>query len=433
MADNSSAKNIIVGFSQLDNAIGGSKSESAMGGAQEKFKQNGASEQDAVTLRFQIASAMKKLEKEEISPRVLSTPQDQFASILQAYVAEQAASSGKVQPLPVGYEAKFDTDDWLGWAGSFFTWSRRWFEGRHALPAPMAIGTLPESVSFAVLGDWGTGLYGAPVCAKSIAANKLNYQVVLHLGDVYYAGLGSEERSRFLEFWPAISNARNYSLNSNHEMYTGGYGYFDILLQDSRFKATQTSSYFALQNSNFMFLFLDTAYVEHSFTDKEVPWLLNAIASSANRKIVLFSHHQLFSRLDAQGPALRTVLNNVLTRKQIFAWYWGHEHRCVVYDQDAATGLFGRCVGHSGMPYDRGSVSTLPSAAGQMTCWKQLNSTTDAPASIVLDGPNEFIGGSDDPNRYGPNGYLSLLVDGTHLKEIIHDAQGDVIYQKDLC
>jgi len=34
----------------------------------------------------------------------------------------------------------------------------------------------------------------------------LNYQVLLHLGDVYYAGLESEEKNRFLQYWPSLLN-----------------------------------------------------------------------------------------------------------------------------------------------------------------------------------------------------------------------------------
>jgi Calcineurin-like phosphoesterase len=435
MGSEPTKNNIIIGFTQMDRAMGGGKTEAVASASQEKFVQDGATPDEATALSFQIAGALKALEKEEAkaSPRVMSSPQHPFASALQSYVAEQAASSGKVQPLPLGYEAQFDTKDWLGWAGSFFTWSRKFLQGKHPLPQPMSIGTLPDSVHFAVLADWGTGLYGAPICAQTIANNSLNYQVLLHLGDVYYAGLESEEKNRLLRYWPSLPNAKSYSLNSNHEMYTGGYGYFDALLQDANFKPNQSSSYFALQNSNFLFLFLDTAYVEHDFVQDERGWLVDAIAKAADRKIILFSHHQLFSRLDVQGPNLRSVLAEALQRKRIFAWYWGHEHRCVVYDQDSATGLFARCVGHSGMPYERGDVAGLPFAAGQQPCWKQLSSTPDASASMVLDGPNKYIDPSDNPDRYGPNGYLSLLAEGTHLTEIIHDPEGKTLYQKDLC
>jgi hypothetical protein len=428
-----STENVIVGFSQVNQVFGGANSESVLPDTRDKLLRSGASDQEATMLMFRIAGALKDLEKVETNPRVLSTSQDQFASALQSYIAQRALISGKLQPIPVGYEVKFDTQDWLGWAGSFLTWARRWLEGPHSLPKPMRLGTAPDQVHFAILGDWGTGLYGAPSCAQSIAKNDLNYQILLHLGDVYYAGLDSEERDRFLHLWPTIANTKSYSLNSNHEMYTGGYGYFDVLLEDARFKPNQTSSYFAVQNSNFLFLFLDTGYVEHDFAHPEIAWLNQTISAAGGRKIVLFSHHQLYSRLDKQGPKLQDVLLDYLKKKQIFAWYWGHEHRCVIYDQDPTFGLFARCIGHGGMPYDRGAVSGLPAAPGQKPCWKQLNANGLVPSSIVLDGPNTFIDPSDDPNRYGPNGYLSLLADGIHLKEIVHEASGAVLYQKDLC
>jgi hypothetical protein len=433
MASIPSTENVIVGFSQVNQVLGGANGESVMPDTRDKLLRSGASEQEATMLMFRIAGALKELEKVETNPRVLSTPHDQFASGLQSYIAQRALVSGKLEPIPVGYEVKFDTQDWLGWAGSFLTWARRWLEGAHSLPKPMATGKLPDPAHFAILGDWGTGLYGAPICAQSIGKNALNYQILLHLGDVYYAGLDSEERDRFLQYWPAIANSKSYSLNSNHEMYTGGYGYFDVLLQDRRFKTNQTASYFAMDHPNFRFMFLDTAYVEHDFPHPEIEWIKQTISAADGKKIVLFSHHQLYSRLDNQGPKLLAALGDLLNNKKIFAWYWGHEHRCVIYDQHPVFKLYGRCIGHGGMPYDRGSVSGLPSAPGQNACWKKLNSFGSIPASIVLDGPNAFIDPDDDPDRYGPNGYLSLLADGTHLKEIVHDAFGNVLYQKDLC
>ena len=71
------------------------------------------------------------------------------------------------------------------------------------------------------------------------------------------------------------------------------------------------------------------------------------------RKVVLFSHQQLFSRLDNQGPKLQTALKHLLERGAITAWYWGHEHQCVIYDPHPKWGLLGRCLGNGGIPEAR--------------------------------------------------------------------------------
>ena len=51
----------------------------------------------------------------------------------------------------------------------------------------------------------------------------------------------------------------NRALNGNHEMYSGGFGYFKLILPAFE----QDSSYFALQNEHWLLVGLDTAYVDH--------------------------------------------------------------------------------------------------------------------------------------------------------------------------
>src|SRR6266851_5421986 len=52
-------------------------------------------------------------------------------------------------------------------------------------------------------------------------------KITIHLGDVYYSGTQDEESGNFVSDWtPAKRGA--LMLNSNHEMYDGANGYFDI-------------------------------------------------------------------------------------------------------------------------------------------------------------------------------------------------------------
>src|SRR5205823_664114 len=105
------------------------------------------------------------------------------------YLADQAAKDpGKRTPAgPHAEEAKFDEQDILGWVGSFFTWWRgikpHPWQAPPNEPRPVA-----NTLRMAVLGDWGTGMYGAPYCAQTIEADG-KYDVLLHLGDVYYSGM----------------------------------------------------------------------------------------------------------------------------------------------------------------------------------------------------------------------------------------------------
>jgi hypothetical protein len=166
---------------------------------------------------------------------------DQFAWLLQSYVAEASLREKRLEPRNEGYEAQFDEHDVLGWAGSLLTWVRKMkpypWQKANAVP-----DSLPNTFRAAILGDWGSGLYGAPVCAASIKNDSKGYALLLHLGDVSYSGTESEINSRFLNLWPTIPNATSRACNANHEMYTGGYGYFKQALK----KFNQAASYFAL-------------------------------------------------------------------------------------------------------------------------------------------------------------------------------------------
>ena len=151
-----------------------------------------------------------------------------------------------------------------------------------------------------MLGDWGTGLYGAPVIAKSVRQDPDPFAMLLHLGDTYYSGTAKEMKQRFLDMWPSRNGAVNRALNSNHDMYSGGDAYFDDVLP----AFGQDGSYFACQNKNWTLVGLDVAYKDHEIDDEQVEWLKQIIAKAGDNKIVLFSHHQLYSHFEKQGSKL---------------------------------------------------------------------------------------------------------------------------------
>ena len=89
---------------------------------------------------------------------------------------------------------------------------------------------------------------------------------------------------------------------------------------------------------------------------------------------MLFSHQQLFSRLGDQGTNLKTKLDGLLSGKRITAWYWGHEHQCVLYDKHTDWGLFARCLGNGGIPEARKrEVRDAPTERSESyVTWKRL-------------------------------------------------------------
>jgi hypothetical protein len=371
-------------------------------------------------------NALAALQAEDAPPGILTAVPDQVASLIQSRLLEDPPPGGlRLEPAPAGaLEAKFDEHDLAGWIGSFFTfWKKIVKEPWQTPPAqPDAIGD-GKKLRMAVFSDWGTGLYGAPKCAASIAADPKGYGLVLHCGDVYYSGTQKEVKERFIDHWPKVPGALSRALNANHEMYTGGEGYFRVVLP----AFSQPASYFALQNNHWLIAGLDSAYTDHDLHGDQVAWLERIVSSAGNRKLLVFSHHQPFSLLDSQGPKLVTKLGNLLSQRKIFAWYWGHEHRCVLYDAHPAWGLLGRCIGHGGYPHFRDELGSLPA---EQPKWRRMESRNLVPGAVILDAPNPFIEGHAE--EYGAHGYVTLELDEAHLNEVVHDADGTVLRERQL-
>ena len=391
----------------------------------------------AMAMTGAILRELQKAEVETGSEKVLVTAQHGPASRLQTLIASGELGTLGLEPLPAGgLEAKFDTQDWLGWAS--VVWAKLSHLRNHPLIRPSQPGPLPlpERGRIGLAGDWGTGLYGAPQIAQSIRNDPDPYIMLMHLGDVYYSGTKSEVRDRFLGLWPKRPEAIHRALNSNHEMYSGGEYYF----KDTLPAFGQEASYFAHQNAHWTLVGLDVAHTDHAIDDEQVAWLKGIVAQAGDRKIVLFSHHQLFSIFDSQGEKLRAHpgFNEILNSGRIFAWYWGHEHRCAMYqERDDASGLWGRCIGHGGMPASRSKTRNLPRADGfDRADWRKADALWAAggvrlaPPALVLEGPNPLISGEEDD--FTPNGYAVLTLDGPHLFEQIRDPSGTVILEHQL-
>ena len=371
-------------------------------------------------------------------PRVMHCPRNVTVSLLQSHIARNAAAENKLQSfiqkglanILEAFEVRFSSQDWFRWMLSFFTWIEDIVPADFP-SAPKDPVAIPNRYNVAVIGDWGTGLYGAPVCGQSIQADPVGYDLLLHLGDVYYAGLADEIDDRFLKFWPKVPHSISRSLNGNHEMYTGGHGYFEKILP----AFGQTSSYFAFQNDYWVLAALDSAYnqpfggQEGDLNRQQVDWLRGIIAAAGPRKIVLFTHHQPFSLLDtSQGPLLVKALEELLDARKIFAWYWGHEHRCVLYDQHEKFAFRGRCVGHGGFPEARPDIGNAPYVDGDS--WRRLEKSDHSPGALVLDTPNLYIPGFEE--QFSPHGFMRLEFRDQRLIEYVRAPDGANIYLRDL-
>jgi len=426
-------KKLVVTYREIYNAVHANH-EDAMAAARDAAVA-GAPDDPLAQAAFLagLNAALAELQKAEHDPEVMSTPRHPMASQLQSFITEQAQQGKTSQPpapLPEGLEVKFDNDDWLGWMGSFFTWWRKIHP--HALNAgdPTA-AAIPNAYRVALISDWGTGMYGAPHSADAIAADTdpRGYQLMLHLGDVYYSGTEGEIKDRFLADWPKRTDAISRTLNGNHEMYTGGKAYFDVALPTFK----QSASYFALRNDFWTLVCLDTAYSEHDLADPQRAWLDQMLATNTTQKVVFFSHHQPYSLLDSQGEKLVAKLGDLLIGKRIFAWYWGHEHRCVIYDKHSTYDLLGRCVGHGGFPEFRDKIDDVPIEQDGPVAgfkWRRLAARNLVPSGLILDGPNKYV--TDHENEYQPHGFLTLEFDNDRLTEIYRLPDGSVVRSQTL-
>jgi hypothetical protein len=275
-------------------------------------------------------------------------------------------------------------------------------------PAEYDVGDHSE-LRVVIVGDWGTGLPHACMVSKLMAEEIAEAQGrevpvhVIHLGDVYYSGDPVEVQRRVLAdgMWPvtadqAAQGVGSWSLNGNHDMYGGGWGYFDTLLGDERFKLQRSAdgkptSFFRIRLPRWDLVGLDTSWDTDvlcvgkagALTDPQAA-IVKGWADECTRegrKLMILSHHQLVSAYDQGdiGNVLPAKLAPLIDGKQIAAWLWGHEHRCMGFE--SAHGIpYVRCIGHGGMP-----VAVEPEAASGSTpapgVWQESESFEELGAS----------------------------------------------------
>src|SRR5262249_3547963 len=166
-------------------------------------------------------------------------------------------------------------------------------------------------------------------------------EITIHLGDVYYSGTPEEFQRYFLgaEDWPRGTD-KTFVLNSNHEMYSGGAGYFGVALPAFR----QEASFFCLENPHWRIVAVDTGYYARTFPllelllsglirlhDENKKWLRDVVFADPRdrRPVILLGHHPAFSAFDTEYPRLLDDLSAYLDR--VLLWFWAHEHRFAAY------------------------------------------------------------------------------------------------------
>jgi hypothetical protein len=314
--------------------------------------------------------------------------------------------------------------------------------GIFGVAAPAQDGPL----RIAVAADWGTGTLEAETVAENMKACSPHYTI--HLGDVYYMGetpeidencLGIPTKNYTGVYWP-MGSLGSFVLMGNHEMYSGGQGYFNTFLKTMGLLNAsktvinpQSASYFCLEAEHWLVLGLDTGYhsggapaftnipgvnsipflnVDARFDDKMVAWLKQAMGTlqpqgSAKKPILVLTHHQPISSFEHAFKKPAEQLSQLgFLNGQEFVWLYGHEHRLTVYNpQPVASSLraYPRCIGHGGMPVE-------------------LTKLSQSDSNILYYDPGQHPIDKDDPNTMvGYNGHIVLLFESNRLTIEFHD------------
>ncbi len=232
-------------------------------------------------------------------------------------------------------------------------------------------------ISIALLSDWASDTEEADKVAHLVT--RYNPDYTIHLGDIYFVGTPAEVAENFTA--PHASwhygAMGSLALPGNHEMYSNGNAFFNHLLpamfvvQDG-VKKSQQASFFCLENAHWKIVGLDTGYtsVGRPFLEvlfppdghlrkEQVDWLRDIVKigdPDDKRGIVLLSHHPYTSAFGKSFPKAGKQIRELLgDANRPVIWFWGHEHRLVLYnmtEDPVGPGVYGRCIGHGGMPVE---------------------------------------------------------------------------------
>jgi hypothetical protein len=283
-------------------------------------------------------------------------------------------------------------------------------------------GALSSQVTIALVGDWGTGNYALGTSPSGPAASVIQAIVglnpkpdyIIHLGDVYYYGSTSEEASNLVGMWPTAYAGKSFTLNSNHEMYYGAYGYYSALANPSNIFSLQNgTSYFALQYGNATIIGLDSAYWSNS------PLVMNgsiqdpSSTASGNTAQTTFLNGLVQNGLAPQNTIVLTHHNPITTDGSAYvtdslgnnlwaqvtgpkalngtpkAWYWGHVHNGIVYPNPNNMGdkVYGRCVGHGALPFGNAwGLEPTANPKPDVQCYANTPNPNTNPYPLMMNG-----------------------------------------------
>jgi len=290
---------------------------------------------------------------------------------LQAHQKNDAAAPGLFSELH-DFVMKYSSWDIQGWVQCGWYYMKYYVLAHlppsyndwqaHA-PADINFGVidylLPKNSRVLIIGDWGTHMPDNAALLRQ-ALKQFKPDVIIHLGDVYYSGTVEECTANVLDVLDAImadvkpeKRPAFFTIPGNHDYYSGGAGFYRTIgkVNSGIAGCTQQASYFCLrtEDDRWQFLGMDTGYGDRNPVEQQAPilqvhegaWHRDKLETFKGTTILL-SHHQLISAKEKLNGGQRPYLNENLyaTFKQYFdriaAWYWGHEHNFILFQNDLA-------------------------------------------------------------------------------------------------
>jgi hypothetical protein len=234
-------------------------------------------------------------------------------------------------------------------------------------------------------------------------------------------------------------------------MYSGGYGYFQTILGDARFSrqraADRPTSWFHLKGARtWDVVGLDTAYDDpvaafHAgelylfgrlgFLHGPQAGYVNELSATPGRKLLLLSHHQMFSAYDDdtnRDNPLREKLGPSLERNGVDAWFWGHEHDCLAYEPFRGV-TAARVIGHGAVPVLRRTSpagTPVDGAHGVVAPTMPAHTPADDPLRAVKWEYRGYERG-EDGQEWAKHGFAVVDISPDRLRVRHVDADG-VVY-----
>ncbi len=296
-------------------------------------------------------------------------------------------------------------------------------------------------VSIAVLADWASDTPESQMIAGQ--AGIQDYSI--HLGDTYYVGNAQEVRENFNTdesgSWP-YGTYGSFSLPGNHEMYSGGEGFFNELLPfmgsydgtNDKPVQPQQASFFCLENDYWRLIGLDTGYdsltgffgltpnTNLDLLQVQKDWLTNIVKPGEDQRgLIILSHHQIFSAFEQEFSNPADFIASLIDPSRRIIWLMGHEHRLSIYGANALKNgakAYSRCIGNGGMPVELNGED-----GGLITPKDADNPGNPVNRNLTLydQRQREVVNGTVP---LGHNGYEILILDDANLTISYFDDNG---------